>query len=71
MRSGPWKPIDSQDRCPPPFAAAMRLLPGLEEGEIASSGEAFLGGRMERPWLPLRTKAYCALAASTSLAIYG
>ena len=31
----------------------MRLLPGLEEGEIASSGEAFLGGRMERPMVAL------------------
>ena len=42
------KPIDCQDRCPPPFAAAMRLLPGLEEGEVACGSEAFLGGRIER-----------------------
>src|SRR5438876_140426 len=46
------KPIDRQDRCPPPFAAAMRLLLGLEEGEIAC-GEALLGGGKERPVVAL------------------
>src|SRR6185295_3199186 len=47
------KPIDCQDRCPSPFAASMRLLPGLEEGEIGCGSEAFLGGRIERPVVAL------------------
>ena len=39
----------------------MRLLPGLEEGEIASGGEAFLGGRMERPMVALEDQGILRL----------